>query len=647
MHFTSNFLVALLATSALAAPAPKKEHKLPQLAAFKVPSRARPNHNKNVDTYHEMSRAYAKFNLDLVLAKPLAVSPVKTHQARTFNLNLNIPTVELSTPVGDVDVPNVPQMVDNLLDGILPESKTKTSTKSAKQTTKPAKKTSTAAAVTSAAPPPRYSPASSYIAPPPVTTSSAETPISLSAAAESYAQSEPSVVVVSAVPETTSYVPETSYAAETSFAPESSAAAPATSSAAPETSSEAQVSSATPETSSAAPVSSYIPETSAAVPVSSAAPETSSAAAVTSSAAPTTLSTVIQPSFTFAPTTTEAFSTTAPASSTSQKVAATVQATPEQNQSEYLAPVTVGGQALTLNFDTGSADFWVFGSSLPATQYGTHTSFDSSKSSTWQSADGYTWKISYGDGSTASGTVGFDAVTIGGATATRQAVEVATQVSDTFAKDAANDGLVGLGWSSINTIKPTAQKTFFENIMADLQQPLFTADLRKDASGSYEFGTIDAAKYSGDIHYTGIDNSKGFWQFASTSYTINGQTYQNANAAPAIADTGTSIVLADNTAVSAYYNQVTGASVSSTAGGWIFPCSATLPEYGVAIGDSGFVATIPGSEMVYADLKDGTCFGGLQSNTGINYQIFGDVLLKQYFAVFNGGAKTFGIAKKA
>jgi hypothetical protein len=33
-----------------------------------------------------------------------------------------------------------------------------------------------------------------------------------------------------------------------------------------------------------------------------------------------------------------------------------VTATPEENESEYLSPVTIGGQKLNLNFDTGSAD---------------------------------------------------------------------------------------------------------------------------------------------------------------------------------------------------------------------------------------------------------------------------------------------------
>jgi hypothetical protein len=42
---------------------------------------------------------------------------------------------------------------------------------------------------------------------------------------------------------------------------------------------------------------------------------------------------------------------------------------------------------------------------------------------------GESWAIAYGDGSKAAGTVWADKVTIGGVTATTQAVEVATIVS--------------------------------------------------------------------------------------------------------------------------------------------------------------------------------------------------------------------------
>ena len=53
-------------------------------------------------------------------------------------------------------------------------------------------------------------------------------------------------------------------------------------------------------------------------------------------------------------------------------VSGTVAANPEQYDAEYLCPVTVGGNTLNLNFDTGSADLWVFSDKLPSSERGQH-----------------------------------------------------------------------------------------------------------------------------------------------------------------------------------------------------------------------------------------------------------------------------------
>lgn len=80
-------------------------------------------------------------------------------------------------------------------------------------------------------------------------------------------------------------------------------------------------------------------------------------------------------------------------------------------------------------------------------------SYTSSKSSTYKALSGYTWDISYADGSGASGVVGTDTVKIGGTTVTGQAVELANKVSSAFVSDEA-DGLIGMAFSNINTGKP-------------------------------------------------------------------------------------------------------------------------------------------------------------------------------------------------
>lgn len=104
--------------------------------------------------------------------------------------------------------------------------------------------------------------------------------------------------------------------------------------------------------------------------------------------------------------------------------------------------------------------------------------------------DGYTWNITYGDGSGAAGVVYADKVVVGGVTATSQAVEAATSVSSEFTQDTKNDGLLGLAFSSINTVEPVQQTTFFDTVKDTLAKKLFTADLKKGTAGSYGFGYV-------------------------------------------------------------------------------------------------------------------------------------------------------------
>lgn len=60
--------------------------------------------------------------------------------------------------------------------------------------------------------------------------------------------------------------------------------------------------------------------------------------------------------------------------------------------------------------------------------------FDATKSSTFNKISGATWKISYGDGSSASGDVGTDVIDLGGLKVEKQAVELAKQLSQQFAE---------------------------------------------------------------------------------------------------------------------------------------------------------------------------------------------------------------------
>ena len=99
-----------------------------------------------------------------------------------------------------------------------------------------------------------------------------------------------------------------------------------------------------------------------------------------------------------------------------------------------------------------------------ATKYKGHTIYNPAKSSSAKEASG-SWNISYGDGSSASGNVYSETVTLGDLAIPGQAVELAKKLSASFLQDSGNDGLLGLAWPSINTVYPRPVATPVENLI--------------------------------------------------------------------------------------------------------------------------------------------------------------------------------------
>ncbi|KAJ9141620.1 Eukaryotic aspartyl protease [Coniochaeta hoffmannii] len=339
-----------------------------------------------------------------------------------------------------------------------------------------------------------------------------------------------------------------------------------------------------------------------------------------------------------------------------------VTAEDQQNDSMYLCEVQIGTppQTLKLDFDTGSSDLWVFSTETQHASTSGHTLFDPSKSSTFKKTSGKTWKIQYGDGSSASGDVGTDVVTIGGVQIKNQAVELAKSLAAQFA-EGTGDGLLGLAFPQINTISsegaPDPQPTPVTNMITQEDIPkeaeLFTSafySLRDDDDKSfYTFGWIDEdlVKASGEeIAWTKIDNSQGFWQVPSTSAIVNGQTINQADNT-AIVDTGTTLALVSDQVCDALYKAIKGATYSSQYQGYIVPNTVKaedLPDFSVAIGDKQFV--IQKEDLVFAPADANHWYGGVQSRGDMTFDILGDTFLKSIYAIWDQGNNRFGAVPK-
>lgn len=312
--------------------------------------------------------------------------------------------------------------------------------------------------------------------------------------------------------------------------------------------------------------------------------------------------------------------------------------------------------------DCQPTDDKVFSTELPASSRKNHSSFDPEKSSTWKALPGYTWSIGYADKSAASGNVGTDVINLGGLSVENQAVELAQKLTKSFI-EGTGDGLLGLGWPSINTIHkngtPDPQATVVTNMISQKDIPvgseLFTSAFYSsrdsgDPESFYTFGWIDQdlVKASGKEIACGwqwgpltagtpIDNSKGFWQFPSTTATINGKkTQRKGNTA--IADTGTTLALLSDDVVDALYAAIPGAKYSNVQQGYIFPIKsdpAKLPKFSVAVGDTEFV--IQPEDFAFTPVDDVSWYGAIQSRGNNKFDILGDAFLKSVYAVSGEG----------
>ncbi|CAE6449310.1 unnamed protein product [Rhizoctonia solani] len=328
-----------------------------------------------------------------------------------------------------------------------------------------------------------------------------------------------------------------------------------------------------------------------------------------------------------------------------------IQAEDIQNDSEYACPVTVGtpGVTLVLDFDTGSSDLWVRSSEFRARRTGieSHRIYNPHKSRTAEQVPGATWNISYGDGSHASGNVVLDTVTIGDITIKNQAVEVSQHLSDEFLKDG-SDGLFGLAFPKLNTVKPRQQKSPMQNMVEQglVKDPIFTVKLDKhDSHGFYTFGYISEHIHASKLYWREVITDNGWWEVASPYVKIGSKIYDRGHSNTAIIDTGTTLILMDDKTIEHLYSQILGAKLDRGLGGYVFPTDAHVPELGFSIGK--WLFTIPSEDLAFSSAGSGMSYGAIQSRGQNKQDILGDVFLKHVYVVFDQGTNPrIGVAQR-
>ncbi|KAH8705305.1 aspartic proteinase complexed with Pepstatin [Talaromyces proteolyticus] len=327
---------------------------------------------------------------------------------------------------------------------------------------------------------------------------------------------------------------------------------------------------------------------------------------------------------------------------------ASIEVKPTRSNTFYVVSVQIGSSTLNLSVDTGSSDLWVFPSTLSTNKTTGHNTYTPSTHAI--PLDGYNFSSSYAEGTTVTGNVVQDYVSLGGLETYSQSIETASDIPASFVNETSRDGILGLGFGSINTVRPRPQKTFFEMVVEQLEQPVYAALLKDGAVGSLDFGFVDHAKYKGEeLGYMSVDSSDGLWAIRLDGYRVGESPRRSFEVEKAAVDTGTSILMLPDEIVQDYYTEIPSAMNSSSMNGYIFNCDEEMPDFSIHIGD--YTATIPSKFMKYSDvgMVDGRdkCYGSLQRQNTLAFSVLGHPFLKSQYVVFDMGKMRLGLGEQS
>ncbi|KAJ4485432.1 acid protease [Lentinula aciculospora] len=326
--------------------------------------------------------------------------------------------------------------------------------------------------------------------------------------------------------------------------------------------------------------------------------------------------------------------------------------TDENDDSEWAGMITIGqpDQKFLVDFDTfnpsllmlaGSSDLWIPSSSCNAEACSAKHKYNTTSSYTSRNETGI-FSIEYGDGSTVSGSIFSDTVTVAGVKVRNQKFSAVTNLSSIFASDPV-DGVLGLGFPSNSNL---SGDPFFVSAVQQnaITTKAFSFYLATNNSELYLGGT-NPKWYQEPIEYHPVNKSNGFWQVKNASINVGGaKVLSNFDT---IIDSGTTIMYGPPDMVKEIYAKVEGAEVfDSSEGFYSFPCD-NVPKISFSWGGEKFVISSENFNLGTTSQNASTCAGALAAkDLGLgDVLLLGDSWMKNAYHVFSLEKTAVGFAK--
>lgn len=326
----------------------------------------------------------------------------------------------------------------------------------------------------------------------------------------------------------------------------------------------------------------------------------------------------------------------------------TLAVTLDNEETLYFMNASIGtpAQDFRLHLDTGSSDLWVnvadsqicqsqnSGCSISGT-------YDANSSSTYTYLNN-NFNITYQDGSGASGDYVSDVVTFGGVSIDNQQFGIGYQSSSA-------QGIMGIGYP-INEVAvvyngghPYAnvpQSLLNDGQIATKAYSLWLNDL--DAStGSILFGGVNQDKYTGSLQTLPIVKEQGVYAefiIALTAVGMNGTdgSIKKNMAAPALLDSGSSLMYLPDDVASDIYDQI-GAQYDSSQGAAFVDCDLANSDATIDFTFSSPTIRVAMNELVIvAGVSRGQpiCILGI-GPAGDSTPVLGDTFLRSAYVVYD------------
>uniref|UniRef100_A0A0N5AV77 Peptidase A1 domain-containing protein n=1 Tax=Syphacia muris TaxID=451379 RepID=A0A0N5AV77_9BILA len=284
---------------------------------------------------------------------------------------------------------------------------------------------------------------------------------------------------------------------------------------------------------------------------------------------------------------------------------------------EYTGNITIGTpatQEFIVVLDTGSSNLWIPDSSCTNSDCKKKNVFRQAASSTYKK-NGGSWSVSYGDGSQASGILGQDVMTFGGAHEPQLQIKdqifgQAKKMSG-FGNDVV-DGILGLGFTDLADAGVTPPLiNAVENKLLD--KPMFTVWLaargtrQDEVGGVFTYGDYDHVNCGQEIESVPLTVA-AYWQFKLAG--ISAGSYSNNKGWEAISDTGTSFIGGPSTVVEKiatalggeydYYNDLYFIDCNAKNG----PLNLKIGSNTYAISEDNYIVEVDTNLCVIAMFKE-------------------------------------------